>query len=126
MSSCYCIFFFLLSDANEKAEMNEEMPSDGLLEMKDANLHTSTVGKACITPKKDQSVNERGKNSTNINKNSVMEHMPYQDDEGKKSGSRCKFPKCKYLTHVFCKDCGKYFCFTRKRNCYTAYHTQNL
>lgn len=123
----FLLYFLLLSDANEKEEMNQENLSDDLLEIKTAKLQTSTESKACITPKVDQNVNEPGKGNSNIDTGNKIEHMPYQDDVEKTSASRCKFPKCKYFTHVFCKDCGnKYFCFTRKRNCYSAYHMQHF
>lgn len=69
----------------------------------------------------DQSSN--GNNEKPLHHDDGKKHMPYHDD--KKSGSRCKYPKCKQFTHVFCGSCKKYLCFTRKRNCFTSHHMEN-
>lgn len=91
--------------------MSEEMLNDQLQLHKEDELPTSNEGEtasACSISEEEQERNDGKK------------HMPYHDD--KKSGSRCKFPKCKQLTHVYCNRCQKHLCFTKKRNCFAAYH----
>lgn len=91
-----------------------------LMESKCENDESTIEGKACSISKNDQStMTEEPLHTDRENK---IKHMPDNDD--KPSGSRCKLPKCQYFTHVYCQDCGKYLCFTRKRNCYALYHSQ--
>lgn len=104
--------------------MSEETPTEKIQQI---NLtEESMKNDACSNLKNSQSVKnheEPPKPLQNESGNGIK-HMPYKDDN--KSGSRCKFPKCKYFTHVFCKDCNKHFCFTQKRNCFATYHTNWL
>lgn len=104
--------------------MSEEIPIDDvqLMENQFVNLQTSIGDEARSNLKIDQSTNQNSKEPPHNDKGVEIKHQPYHDD--KKSGSRCKFPKCKQLTHVFCKDCAKYLCFTRKRNCFSTYHVE--
>lgn len=108
--------------------MNEQTPINDLqrLALENKNDQIPIEDQACAISKEDQSVNDNEEKSTQTDSYSEIKHLAYQDDEEKTFGSRCKLPKCRYFTHVFCKDCNKYFCLTRKRNCFAAYHLKNF
>lgn len=73
----------------------------------------------CVLKKSTNEYDEEPSTSHNARYDEIR-HWPYHDD--KNSASRCKLPKCKNLTHVFCEKCQKHLCFTSKRNCFVAYH----
>jgi hypothetical protein len=40
----------------------------------------------------------------------------------KKNATRCKNPKCRSKTHIYCVKCNVHLCIGNKKNCFRSYH----
>lgn len=102
------------------------MPQDDLQLQKQKcvdNLQMSAICEENSNLKTIQRTSESDKESsrsTDYKESFEKRHMPFHDK--KRSASRCKLPKCKLLTHVYCEKCEKHLCFNKDRNCFVAHH----
>uniref|UniRef100_A0A034WM56 PiggyBac transposable element-derived protein domain-containing protein n=1 Tax=Bactrocera dorsalis TaxID=27457 RepID=A0A034WM56_BACDO len=51
-----------------------------------------------------------------------INHWP--EESGLKSARMCRRKECKSRTRTRCTKCDVYLCFSKKKNCFTIYHTK--
>lgn len=97
---------------NDNAEQNDSAGESNNLEL------NSNAGK--IENEKKARKERRKKLPQNKQENLLFDHFAVHDK--KKSNSRCKNGNCVQKTHWRCEKCEAYFCLTKNRNCFYAYH----